>query len=70
MKHLTEMALRSQFSAGSHLSKGPEHRVPRRMAQDVDAIWLDLADVEGRAVRIDKEGWRVGLAAEVAAKFH
>ena len=38
------------------------------MAQDVDAIWLDLADVESRAVRIDKEGWRVVLAAEVAPK--
>ena len=70
MKHLTEMALRSQSSAGSHLFKGPEHRVHLRMAQDVDAIWLDLADVDSRAVRIDKEGWRVVLAAEVAPKFH
>jgi putative DNA primase/helicase len=51
------------------LFKGPEHRVHLRIAQEGDAVWLDLADAEGRAVRIDKEGWRVVPAKEVAPKF-
>jgi hypothetical protein len=59
----------SAYSAEA-LFKGPEHRVHLRTAQDGDAIWLDLADAEGRAVRIDKEGWRGVPAGKVAPKFH
>jgi hypothetical protein len=51
------------------LFKGPEHRVHLRTAQEGDVIWLDLADAEGRAVRIDKHGWRVVPAKEVTPKF-
>jgi putative DNA primase/helicase len=59
----------SAYSAEA-LFKSPAHRVHLRTAQDGDAIWLDLADAEGRAVRIDKEGWRVVPASEVGPKFH
>ena len=59
----------SAYSAEA-LFKGPEHRVYLRTAQDGDAIWLDLADADGRAVRIDKETWRVVPAREVVPKFH
>jgi putative DNA primase/helicase len=52
------------------LFKSPEHRVHLRTAQDGDAVWLDLADQDGRAVRIDKEGWRVVSTREVVPKFH
>jgi hypothetical protein len=58
----------STYSAEA-LFKGAEHRVHLRMAQQGDAIWLDLADAEGRAVRIDKDGWRVVPAKEVTPKF-
>jgi hypothetical protein len=49
--------------------KSPEHRVNLRTAQQGGAVWLDLADAEGRAVRIDKDGWRVVPAGEVVPKF-
>jgi hypothetical protein len=58
----------STYSAEA-LFKNPEHRVHLRTAQQSDVIWLDLADAEGRAVRIDKEGWRVVPAREVTPKF-
>lgn len=48
---------------------GPEHRVHLRTARAEGAIWLDLADAEGRAVRIDKEGWEVVPPSEVPVKF-
>ena len=51
------------------LFRAPEHRVHLRPAQQGDAIWLDLADPEGRAVRIDKDGWRVVRGKEVTPKF-
>jgi hypothetical protein len=39
------------------------------MARDGGAIWLDLADAEGRAVRIDKDGWGLVSAGQVTPKF-
>jgi putative DNA primase/helicase len=48
---------------------GPEHRVYLRRARAEDAIWLDLADAEGRAVRISKDGWQVMAAREVLVRF-
>jgi hypothetical protein len=56
-------------NAAEALFKGPEYRVHLRMARDGGAIWLDLADAEGRAVRIDKEGWTVVAASHVTPKF-
>jgi hypothetical protein len=58
----------SAFSAGA-LFKRPEHRVHLRIAKQGNAVWLDLADAEGRAIRIDNGGWRVVPAAEVEPKF-
>jgi hypothetical protein len=55
--------------AAEALFKGPEHRVHLRTAREGGAVWLDLADQEGRAVRIDREGWRVVPAKEVTPKF-
>ena len=49
--------------------KRPEHRVHLRTARQGETIWLDLADPEGRAVRIDKDGWRIVSALEVGPKF-
>ena len=56
-------------NAAEALFKGPEHRVHLRTARQGDTIWLDLADEEGRAVRIDKEGWHVVPASKVMPKF-
>jgi hypothetical protein len=58
----------SAYSAEA-LFKGPEHRVHLRMAREAAAIWLDLADAEGRAVRIDKDGWGLVSAGQVTPKF-
>jgi putative DNA primase/helicase len=58
----------STYSAEA-LFKSPEHRVHLRTAKEDGAVWLDLADAEGRAVRIDKDGWRVVPAGEVVPKF-
>ena len=55
--------------AAEALFKGPEHRVHLRTAQEGGVVWLDLADEESRAVRVDKEGWRVVSAGEVVPKF-
>ncbi|HJU16857.1 MAG TPA: hypothetical protein VJ770_10345 [Stellaceae bacterium] len=51
------------------LFEGPQHRVHLRVAQQDGAVWLDLADAENRAIRIDKEGWLVVPAGKVAPKF-
>ena len=59
----------STYSAEAQF-KGPEHRVHLRTAQEGGALWLDLADAEARAVRIDKDVWRVVPAGEVAPKFY
>jgi hypothetical protein len=56
-------------NAAEALFKGPEYRVHLRMARDGGAIWLDLADAEGQAVRVDKDGWAVVPAGEVTSKF-
>ena len=56
-------------NAAEALFKGPEYRVHLRMARDGGTIWLDLADAEGRAVRIDKDGWTVLPAGQVTPKF-
>jgi putative DNA primase/helicase len=55
--------------AAEGLFSGPEHSVHLRTARHADVVWLDLADAEGRAVRIDKEGWRIVRAREVTPKF-
>jgi hypothetical protein len=55
--------------AAEALFKSPEHRVHLRTARQGDAIWLDVADTEGRAVRIDKHDWRVVPSREVGPKF-
>lgn len=41
------------------LFDGAEKEVSVRLAQDGDAIYLDLGDAAWRAVRIDAEGWAV-----------
>src|SRR6266851_5675604 len=55
--------------AAEAVGAGPEHPVHLRSAKCDGAIWLDLADEKGRAVRIDADGWRVVEAAEVPVKF-
>jgi hypothetical protein len=44
-------------------------RVHLRTAQQGDAVWLDLADAEGRAVRTAKDGWHVVPCKEVMPSF-
>lgn len=39
--------------------EGAEHEVHLRVAQGVDAIYLDLADKSWRAVEITTKGWRI-----------
>ena len=42
--------------------KGREHKLNNRVARDGDVIWYDLADEQGRAVRITSAGWEVATA--------
>src|SRR5258705_13783212 len=56
-------------SAAEALFKGPEYRVHLRMAREGGAIWLDLADAEGRAVRAGRDASAIGPAGEVTPKF-
>jgi hypothetical protein len=44
-------------------------RVHLWTAQQGDAVWLDLADAEGRAVSTAKDGWHVVPCKEVMPKF-
>jgi hypothetical protein len=44
---------------GKALFEGPEHSIHVRIADEDNAIWLDLCDKHWRAVRIDKHGWQV-----------
>lgn len=45
--------------AGQALFDGDEHPVAVRLAEHDGAIYLDLADAEWSAVRIDADGWQV-----------
>jgi putative DNA primase/helicase len=56
-------------NAAEALFKGPEYRVHLRTAREGGTIWLDLADAEGRALRIDKDSWTVVPAGQVTPKF-
>jgi hypothetical protein len=55
--------------AAEGLFQAREYRVHLRTAQEGGTIWLDLADPEGRAVRINKDGWLVVPASEIPVKF-
>jgi hypothetical protein len=55
--------------AAQGLFQASEYRVHLRTAQQGGTIWLDLADPEGRAVRIDKDGWLLVPAPELPVKF-
>eukprot|EP00913_Durusdinium_trenchii_P010915 g10244.t1 len=44
---------------GIAMFDGPEMPVAVRLAEDKNAIWLDLANAEWQAVHIDADGWRV-----------
>ena len=52
---------------------GSEHRIHLRFAENeengIKVIWLDLADKEGRSVRIDANGWTIVPARDVPVKF-
>ncbi len=39
--------------------KGPERKLHNRVARIGDVIWYDLADDQGRAIRITPEGWQI-----------
>ena len=53
--------------AGKAIFEGKEHPVAVRLAATADAIYLDLADADWRAVRIDSAGW--SIAANPPVKF-
>lgn len=42
--------------------KGKEHKLNNRIARDGDVIWYDLADEQGRAVRITSSEWEITTA--------
>lgn len=44
---------------GTAMYDGPECEVHTRVAPHEGEIWIDLADAEGRAVRVTRNGWRV-----------
>ncbi len=44
---------------GKALFDGPERPVSVRLAEQDGAIWLDLANEDWQAVRIDEQGWQV-----------
>jgi hypothetical protein len=44
---------------GKAIHDGPEHDIAVRVAEHEGALWLDLADVEWRAVKISADGWAV-----------
>lgn len=48
---------------------GPERPVAVRLAHHDDAIWLDLADGEWRAVKITSEGWEIVPSTAVPVRF-
>jgi hypothetical protein len=55
--------------AGIALYEGSEHPIAVRIADRDDAIWLDLGDDQGRAVRITAEGWQVVAGDGVPVRF-
>ncbi len=55
--------------AGYALYEGPEHEVHVRLAEVGSSIWLDLADIEWRAIEITSLGWRVVSGDKVPVKF-
>jgi hypothetical protein len=53
---------------GKALFEGEERQVHVRVAEHDGDLWLDLADAEGRAVRITKSGWEV-RDGDIPVKF-
>lgn len=40
-------------------NEGEEHRLNTRFAQHEGAVWIDMADVRWRAIRVDASGWEI-----------
>lgn len=55
--------------AAAAVHDGEAHQIHIRVAAHDGAIWLDLGDDEGRAVRVDATGWRVVQGADVPVRF-
>lgn len=53
--------------AAQAIYERPQHSVHLRVAERDGAVWLDLADDKGRAVKITAEGWQV--VEKVPVKF-
>lgn len=53
---------------GKAVFDGPEHEVHVRVAWHEGDIWIDLADSEGRAVRVAKRGWEV-MKGDIPVRF-
>ncbi|NOT02775.1 MAG: bifunctional DNA primase/polymerase [Phycisphaerales bacterium] len=54
---------------GKALFEGNEHAAHIRLAEFDGAIWLDLADADWRAVRIDRSGWAVVQSRSLPVRF-
>ncbi len=54
---------------GQSFFDSPIYEVHVRIAQDGEAIYVDLADEKWRVVRIDSRGWKVIPASEAPVRF-
>lgn len=57
------------FLAARAMFDGPEQTVHLRVAMTEYALWIDLADDAGRAVRVTSQGWGVVAGKDVPVKF-
>ena len=55
--------------SGQAIHKGDEREVHIRIARHKDAIWIDLADANWKAVEINLTGWRVVESNHVPIRF-